>query len=77
MKDKVHKRQTLMNYSKEYLVDMVMSLEHNNQGLRKRFDIQYENCMNIVDDMNKLNENYKAAKRQMKDISEPYPVEEL
>lgn len=35
---KLHKRSTLMNWTRRELVDYIMNLEHNNQVLEERFE---------------------------------------
>jgi len=54
-----HKKTTLMNWNKEKLVEEIMILEQNNENLKWNFEVQYKNCMNIVNDMNLLNEIIK------------------
>ena len=62
MIDKQHTRGTLMNYSKSDLVEHCMALEHNISALKERFEVQYSNCMKIVDDMKLLNENLRRVR---------------
>ncbi|BAK99731.1 hypothetical protein OBV_25330 [Oscillibacter valericigenes Sjm18-20] len=62
MKDKIHENRTLMNWSKKDLVDRVMCLEHNNAAQAESFEIQYRNCMKMVEDMNLLNDRLKEAR---------------
>ena len=62
MNKQEHTRKTLMNYSKEDLVEHCLCLEHNNHALKQQFEVQYANCMKIIDDMNLLNDTYRAAK---------------
>ena len=68
--EKEHERSTLMNYSKTNLVDHCMALERNNNLLRKRFEIQYQNCMNIVADMNVLNKEYQNRNMREEEVEE-------
>ena len=56
---KLHKRSTLMNWTRRELVDYIMMLEHNNQVMEETFEQQYKNCMQIISDMNILNKTYK------------------
>lgn len=56
------KRGTLMGYSKQELVDHYLILANNNRVLRANFEVQYKNCMKIVDDMNLLNDEYKKSR---------------
>jgi hypothetical protein len=60
-----HKRSTLMNYTKERLVDLCLCLEYNNEALNESFEIQYKNCMKMIDDMNLLNSTF--LNRSVKD----------
>jgi len=62
MKDKQHARETLMNYSKSDLVEHCMALENNAHALKERFEIQYSNCMEMIDDMKLLNENLRRVR---------------
>lgn len=64
MRDREHTKSSLMNkYSKEELVDYCMDLEHNIKGLRESFEIQYKNCMQIVDDMKLLNDTLTKVRK--------------
>ena len=63
MKNKIHEKRTLMNWSKEELIERVMCLEHNNAAQAESFEIQYQNCMKMIDDMNLLNDGLKAARK--------------
>jgi len=63
MKNKIHEKRTLMGWTKEALVERVMCLEHNNAAQAESFEIQYQNCMKMVDDMNLLNDGLKAARK--------------
>lgn len=56
-------RSTLMNYTKEQLIDRIECLEHNNAVLTETVDIQYRNAMKLFEDMNIYNEQHKKAKR--------------
>lgn len=60
--NKIHEKRTLMAKSKEELVDHIMCLEHNNTAMAESFEIQYQNCMKIVEDMNLLNDTLKKAR---------------
>ena len=60
--DKIHEKSTLMGYKKEQLVNHCMALEHNNRVLTEQFEIQYKNCVSMVNDMNLLNGIYKNVK---------------
>lgn len=63
MKNKIHEKRTLTNWSKEALVERVMCLEHNNAAQAESFEIQYQNCMKMIDDMNLLNDRLKEARK--------------
>lgn len=52
---KLHKRSTLMNWTRRELVDHIMMLEHNNQVMEETFEQQYKNCMQIIRDMDIFN----------------------
>lgn len=57
--EKEHRKSTLMNYTKEQLVDYCMCLEHNNNVMEQNFNQQYLNCMRLIDDMKLVNDAYK------------------
>ena len=62
MIDKQHAKNTLMNYTKEDLAEHCMALENNVHALKERFEIQYSNCMEMIDDMKLLNENLRRVR---------------
>lgn len=47
--EKEHKKETLMNWKKEKLVDWVLALEHNNNVLHDTVDTQAENFKKMVE----------------------------
>lgn len=57
--EKEHKKSTLMKWPKEKLVDYIMSLEHNNNALHESFEIQYGNCVKIIDELTEVKKRYK------------------
>lgn len=61
--EKQHKKTTLRRWPKKDLVEHCFFLENNNKALRDAFEIQYANCMKIVDDMKLLNKTLKEARR--------------
>lgn len=52
-----------MNWTKEALIDRVMRLEHNNAAQAESFEIQYQNCTKMIDDMNLLNNGLKETRK--------------
>lgn len=58
-KNKEHKRSTLMRYTKEQLVEHCMCLEHNVEALTTNFEIQYDHCMQVINDMKLINKTFK------------------
>jgi len=58
---KIQKKTTLMKCSKDQLVEQIIMLEKNIVNIQQSFDIQYQNCMKIVDDMKLLNETYESV----------------
>lgn len=56
-----HERSTLMQMKKEELVEYVMCLEHNNAAMAESFEIQNQNCMQMIADMNLLNDTMKKS----------------
>jgi hypothetical protein len=58
-----HTAKTLMSYSKQELVDHCMALEKTNEALRQTFEIQYANCLKIVEDMKILNNTLEKVRR--------------
>ena len=63
-KDKIHRMSTLMNYTKEELAEHCIALEKNYYELKESFDVQYENCMKLIDTLNMINERYKNSKNK-------------
>lgn len=61
--EKEHRKSTLMNYTKEQLVDYCMCLEHNNNVMEQNFNQKYRNCMQMLDDMKLLNDTYKNRRK--------------
>ena len=66
---KEHTKKTLMGYTKEELVDYCLCLEHNNKALSESFDVQYKNCMKIIDDMKLLNDTFQQSRENSIDRS--------
>ena len=64
--NKEHKRATLLGWSKEELVDYVIMLEHNINAVNERFDVQYNNCLKMLEDMSLINKTYFEAKEIIK-----------
>ena len=60
---KTHSINTLKNWSKQDLIEYIVMLEKNYEGLESRFDIQYHNCLKLIDDMAIVNEEYKQARK--------------
>lgn len=56
---KVHKRSTLMNWTRRDLVELIMTLEHNNQVLEETIEQQYKNCLRMINDMSLFNKTYQ------------------
>lgn len=63
MKDIEKRVKQLLRYSRKDLAEKCEILENNNSVLIGRFEIQYQNCMKLIDDMNLLNEEFKKAKK--------------
>ena len=63
---KEHKKATLMRWSKEELAEHIMMLEHNINALKESFEIQYSNCLKLLDDMKLLNKTFGEAKEIIK-----------
>ena len=57
-----HTEKTLMSYSKQELVDHCIALEKTNDALRTSFEIQYDNCIKMVNDMKILNSGLEKAR---------------
>jgi len=53
--NKKHSVKTLMSLSKQRIADYCIMLENNNQVLQDTIEIQYANCMKLLDDMKILN----------------------
>lgn len=69
--EKEHKRATLMHKTKEELIDYIICLEHNNNVLQESFEVQYQNCVKIIDEIIGITKRYKESKK----IGGPYEVE--
>lgn len=63
---KEHKKSTLRQWSKEELIDYILTLEHNINVVQENFDNQYNNCLKILDDMKLINKTYFEAKQLVK-----------
>lgn len=59
---KEHKKKTFLNYTKDELADLCMTLEHNFNVISERFDNQYSYCIKLIDDMSLVNKTYSEAK---------------
>ena len=46
--EKEHSKETLMSWKKEQLVEHIQCLEHNVNALNDRFDIQFQNYINLL-----------------------------
>ena len=66
---KEHKKETLMRWTKEELVEHIMCLEHNLNVVNDKFDAQYYNCLMLLDEMKLLNKTYMEAKKIVKETS--------
>lgn len=62
--EKEHRKSTLMNYTKEQLVEYCMCLEHNNNVMEQNFNQQYINCMKLLDNMKLINDTYKNRRKE-------------
>lgn len=67
IRQKEHKKETLMRWSKEELAEYIMCLEHNINVVRESFDNQYHNCLKLLDDMKLVNKTYLEAKQIVKE----------
>ena len=63
---KEHKKQTLLQWTKEDLADYCIMLEHNMNALCESFDNQYHNCLKLLEDMKLVNKTYAEAKSIIK-----------
>ena len=61
MNKQIHKESALKKYSKKELINHCIDLEHNLDALKKTFEVQYQNCMNMIADMNILNNTMKKV----------------
>ena len=60
---KEHRITALMRWSKRELAEHIVCLEHNYNALNESFDIQYHNCLKLLDDMKLINDTYSNAKK--------------
>ena len=65
---KEHKRNTLMHWRKEDLVEHILCLEHNVNVLHENFEQQYKNCLQLLDDMALINETLKRVRKKAFEI---------
>lgn len=61
--EKEHKKATLMSWTKAELVEYIMCLEHNNNALQESFDIQYKNCLNLINLTAELKDRHLNSKK--------------
>lgn len=61
--EKEHRKSTLMQRSKEELVDHIICLEKNNNALHESFDIQYQNVLKMIDEITEITARYNASKK--------------
>ena len=69
--NKIHTRKTLFGYNKNELVEHCMCLEHNLKAMKQSFEVQYKNCLMIVNDMNLLNDEFKKSKNLTRGLNQP------
>ena len=58
---KPYSQSTLERFTKKELIEYIRMLEYNNENMRQNFDIQYKNCLELVNQMNILNDTYRKA----------------
>ena len=63
---KEHVKRTLLAWSKNELADYCIMLEHNINVISESLDIQYNNCLKMLDDMKLINKTYFEAKEIVK-----------
>ena len=66
--EKEHKHSTLMSMKKEELVKHIMFLEHNNNVLNERIEIQARNCIKL------LNKEWIPCSERLPEEDEKYLV---
>ena len=54
---------TLLNYSKKELAEKCAMLEHKLSVSKERFEVQYQNFNNLLEDMNMLNNEFKKVSK--------------
>ena len=64
---KEHRKATLMQWTKKELAEYIICLEHNINAVNESFDIQYNNCLKLLDDMKLINKTYADAKAIIKE----------
>ena len=58
------RKESLLNHhTKGELADRVIVAEHNLEAMKETFEIQYSNCLKMVEDMSLLNENLKQIRK--------------
>ena len=63
---KEHKKSTLNHWNKEELIDYIIMLEHNINAVSESLEIQYGNCIKLLDEMSLVNKTYFEAKEIVK-----------
>ena len=63
---KEHKKSSLNHWNKEELIDYIIMLEHNINAVSESLDIQYGNCLKLLDEMSLVNKTYFEAKEIVK-----------
>jgi hypothetical protein len=58
----IHERNYLMLRPKEELVEHCLILEHNIQALKEQFEVQYKNCMQIINNMDVMNKTIESVR---------------
>lgn len=63
---KEHKKSSLNHWNKEELIDYIIMLEHNINAVSESLDIQYGNCIKLLEEMHLVNKTYMEAKEIVK-----------
>lgn len=75
MKTKQHKRNTLMHWRKEDLIEHILCLEHNVNVLQETFEQQYRNCVQLIDDMKLINNTLNNVRKMAYEVESEVDTE--
>lgn len=60
--NKLHTKDGLKAWTKERLVEHIVCLEYNIEAMQESFEIQYMNCVRMIDSMSMVNDGFKKSR---------------